>query len=89
MNSSCTELVIDRASATIREEASYVGTDPHLIARFGDYRLVGDTPMPFRVELQYPAREVVIDITVRTTEVNPHLDAALFKPLAPWSAAGS
>lgn len=82
-------LVIDRATATVREEVSYTDEQPRLLMRFGDYRMVAAIPMPFRIELQYPARAVVVEITVRTTEINPHLDATMFEPLAPWGAAGS
>jgi hypothetical protein len=81
--------LIERRTATVREEVSYADDKPRLVIRFGEYRMVDSTPMPFRVELQYPERALVVEITVRTTEVNPALDASLFKPLASWDAHGS
>lgn len=82
-------VLIERTTATVREEVSYTDEQPRLVVRFGDYRMVGEMPMPFRVELHYPARAVRVEISVRTTEVNPPLEASLFEPLAPWSAEGS
>lgn len=82
-------LLLERSTATVREEVSYADEQPRLIVRYGDYRMVGDLPMPYRVELLYPARAVVVEISVRTTEVNPPLEDALFAPLAPWDAQGS
>ena len=82
-------VLIERSTATVREEVSYARDEPRMIVRYGDYRMVGAVPMPYRVELAYPAREIVVEITVRTTEVNPLLDASLFEPLAPWDAKGS
>jgi hypothetical protein len=82
-------LLIERGTATVREEISYAGEQPRLLVRYGDYRMVGDLPMPHRLELLYPAREIAVEITVRTTEVNPSLEDALFAPLAPWDGKGS
>jgi hypothetical protein len=81
--------LIERRTATVREEISYDGDRPRLVMRFGEYRMIGSTPMPSRVELQYPERAMVVEITVRTTEVNPTLEASLFQPLAQWDAHGS
>jgi hypothetical protein len=81
-------LWIERDTATIREEVSYVDNQPQLAMRFADYRVVENMPMPFRIELHYSARGVVVEITVRATEVNPQLDAALFQPLSPWGDQG-
>ena len=81
--------LIEGRTATVREEVSYTDDRPRLVIRFGEYRMIGSTPMPFRVELQYPERGLVVEITVRTTEVNPTLEASLFQPLAPWDAHGS
>jgi hypothetical protein len=81
--------LIEGRTATVREEISYTREQPRLVIRFGDYRMVGSSPMPFRIELLYPERALVVEITVATTEVNPALEESLFRPLQPWGARGS
>lgn len=71
-------LRLDARSATIREESSRMNGAPHMIIRYHDYRRVGDLLLPFRIELNDPAREMSVEISIDHYEVNPTLADELF-----------
>jgi len=73
---------IEPPAQTIGEEVSYTGNQPHLTIRYSDYRAVGSTVLPFAIALTDAQRDVQIAITLRSYEVNPALDDALFAPAA-------
>jgi len=69
---------IDSATATVREETQLAGDHVDVTMRFGDYRAVDATLLPYHIELLYPERAVRLAITVRSYEVNPELADDLF-----------
>lgn len=74
---------IDRATATIDEETTYQEGLPSLVLRYGDYRHVDDTELPFRIEMLYPERDLSLAIKIDRYEVNPALPDRLFQPAGP------
>ncbi len=77
------EIQIARATATVSRETSFDGDTPRLIITFTDYRVIGGLPLPFSIELRVPPRQVTMQITLRSYEVNPVLDDALFDATVP------
>ena len=53
--------------------------------RFDDYRHVDSVDLPFQISLTYPEKNVHLEITVRSYEVNPTLADELFGALQPSS----
>lgn len=78
---------IDLHNATPLDETSYQAGQPRLIIRYGDYRLVDDTLLPFRIAMRYPQQNVSLDITIQRYEVNPRLADSLFQPPTPWGGS--
>jgi hypothetical protein len=72
------EIRIEPRAQTVSEEISFTDSQPHLLMRFTDYREVGAATLPFSIELAYPRRDVVLEITLRGYEVNPALADHLF-----------
>jgi hypothetical protein len=82
-------LLIDSATATVREETQLAGDHVDVTMRFGDYRVVDATLLPYHIDLLYPERAVRLAITVRSYEVNPELADDLFAwRLFPESPSG-
>ena len=71
-------LVVDSATATIRQETDFAGGLPYLVMEFDDYRPVGRAVLPFAIDLHYPERNLRLKISVRRYEVNPVLPDGLF-----------
>lgn len=72
------EIRIAGATATVDEETSFSGAVARVIMMFTDYRMVGGLPLPFAIELRAPQRQVTMQIALRSYEINPTLDDALF-----------
>jgi hypothetical protein len=73
------EIRIARATGTVSREISFDSEQPRAVLRFDDYRVVDGLPVPFAIELQSPARQITVQITLRTYEINPVLADALFE----------
>jgi outer membrane biogenesis lipoprotein LolB len=73
--------------ATIARETSYQAGREHMVITYGDYRRAEETELPYRIELQYPAQQLRIDISVQRYEVNPVLADDLFQPVKPWAGS--
>lgn len=73
-------LRLDRRDGTISEETSYEGGGPRLSIRYGDYREVAGLPLPFHVIMEYPKRQLKVEIQIDAYEVNPPLKQELFEP---------
>ena len=79
-------LNLDPNTGTIGDETSFEGGVPRMVLRYGDYRAVGDQYMPFHVTMIYPQRDLSVDITISSYELNPQLSDALFEPSRPWGS---
>lgn len=71
-------LVVDRPTATVRQETVFSNGAPRLVLWFDDYRRVDDILLPFAIDLEYPGKDVLLRIDVRGYEVNPVLSDSLF-----------
>jgi hypothetical protein len=79
---------IQTATREVVQEVRFVAGQPEVIMEPGDYRQVGSTALPFRIDLTYPQKGVHLEIEVRSYEVNPALPDSLFDA-APASGASS
>jgi outer membrane lipoprotein-sorting protein len=77
------EIRIARAAGTVSRETSFDGDQPRASLQFDDYRVVDGLPLPFAIELRSPARNLTVQITLRSYDVNPALADALFDVGAP------
>ena len=78
-------VAIDRATATVSAEAELENGQPLVTRSYGDYRVVDDLPLPYRIRIDYPRQQVSVDITVTRYELNPPLRDEQFAPPAQFS----
>ena len=69
---------VDTATRRVAQEVHFVAGQPRLIMQFDDYRQVESVDLPFQISLTYPEKNVRLEITVRSYEVNPTLADELF-----------
>lgn len=77
---------IQTATRRIGQEVRFVAGLPELIMQFDDYRRVESVDLPFKIDLAYPEKNVHLEITVRSYEVNPNLADNLFDAPQPSGA---
>jgi outer membrane lipoprotein-sorting protein len=73
------EIRIVRVTGTVTRETSFDSEQTHAVLQFDDYRIIDGLPVPFAIELRSPERDVTVQITLRTYEINPVLADALFE----------
>ena len=73
-------VAIDRATATVSAESELEDGQPLVTRSYGDYRVVDDLPLPYRIRIDYPRQQVTVEITVSRYEVNPPLRDEQFAP---------
>jgi len=76
---------VQTATRRVAQEVHFAAGQPRLIMRFDDYRHVDSVDLPFQISLTYPEKNVHLEITVRSYEVNPTLADELFGALQPSS----
>jgi hypothetical protein len=77
------EIRLDSTAVTIREEISYEAGQPRMVIGYDDYREIDGAELPFHITMQYPGRDLAVDIAVQRYEVNPTLRDDLFQLAAP------
>jgi outer membrane lipoprotein-sorting protein len=74
---------VQTATRRVAQEVHLVADQPELIMQFDDYRQVDSVDLPFQISLTYPQKNVRLEITVRSYDVNPTLADELFNALQP------
>ncbi|MGH7857016.1 MAG: LolA family protein [Candidatus Binatia bacterium] len=72
-------LTVSKRDATVETETVLAGDTVELRARYADYRPVEGTPLPFRIEVEYPARSMFLEIDVTRYTRNQPVDDSLFE----------
>ena len=73
-------VIVDRATATLLSETELENGTPIATRSYGDYRDVAGTPLPYRIRIEYPQKQVSVDIAVTKYELNPTLRDDQFTP---------
>ena len=69
---------IQTSTRRVEQRVRMQSGQPELVMEFADYRRVERVELPFKIALTYPAKQMHLDITVRSYEVNPSLPDSLF-----------
>ncbi|HVO28227.1 MAG TPA: DUF4292 domain-containing protein [Candidatus Margulisiibacteriota bacterium] len=69
---------IQTSTGRVEQRVRMQSGQAELVMEFADYRRVEGVELPFNISLTYPAKEMHLDITVRSYEVNPSLPDSLF-----------
>jgi hypothetical protein len=73
------EITLRKSDATIADETIALGGEPWLQARYSDYRDAAGFPLPYRIDVDEPRRNLAIAIEVSRYERNEPLDDSVFR----------
>lgn len=73
------EIRISKRSGEIESETVYAAAAPRLQARYRDYRSVDGVPLPFHIDVEYPAARVSLGIEVSRYTRNQPVDPEIFE----------